>query len=271
MITSGIYLIQNILNGKVYIGKSSDVKKRIRYHFKHYNKHKFYFYSALQKYSPENFIFRILEIGNFSNKELSELEKSYVWLYNSNNDKYGYNLTIGGEGTKGLIKSEETRKKHSEIVKSRPSGMLGKKHSEKTLIKMSQSAKNKLPMSLETKEKIKQVNLGKKLSEETKKKKSESMKGRICIYNEKLNIYKKISNNDLQNYLSNGYVLGSKPFTKERKDHMSKIMIGKKHTEAQSHKGSIWINNGFKRKRISNLDNLQYYIENGWKKGTKLC
>ena len=44
---------------------------------------------------------------------------------------------------KGILKSEETKKKISEALKGKPSGMLGKHHSEKAKKKMSESQKAK--------------------------------------------------------------------------------------------------------------------------------
>lgn len=69
----------------------------------------------------------------------------------------------------------------SKIHKKNPSfGMKGKKHSEETKLKISNTEKGKL-VSEETKEKLRKVNIGKKLSEETKRKISENyigMKGK---------------------------------------------------------------------------------------------
>ncbi len=110
------------------------------------------------------------------------------------------NMTEGGEGTVGLIITEETREK----LKNRPKlsqearleisrKLTGRKIPQEIVDKISKSNKGRKisaekvakrrekrvysPLSIETKEKIRQFNLGKKASKETKKKLSEILKG----------------------------------------------------------------------------------------------
>lgn len=96
----GIYKITNQINGKVYIGQSTNIKRRWRQHQKtaydvnnkDYEKP---LYRAIRKYGIENFIFEILE--ECLKKELNEKEKRYISLYNSFFN--GYNLTLGGDAS----------------------------------------------------------------------------------------------------------------------------------------------------------------------------
>lgn len=100
----GIYLIQNKINNKVYIGLSVDIEERWQHHRSLYlninskeaNKP---LYLAFRKYGIENFDFQILE--ECSLEELFDKEKYYIKLYDccilDGYDK-GYNLTRGGEG-----------------------------------------------------------------------------------------------------------------------------------------------------------------------------
>ena len=44
---------------------------------------------------------------------MNRLEKQHISLFQSDNKKYGYNLTKGGDGCSGMIVSNETRKKMS--------------------------------------------------------------------------------------------------------------------------------------------------------------
>lgn len=62
---------------------------------------------------------------------------------------------------------------YNKTLKSTVPTMRGRKHTEETKIKMSQTAKGR-PKSEETKEKLRQVNLGKKYSDETNKKKGQN-------------------------------------------------------------------------------------------------
>lgn len=132
----GIYMIKNILNNKVYIGKSVNIIRRWRKHKsdlnnnKHNNHHLQY---SWNKYGSEYFDFSIIE--ECLEDELNNREIYYIQLYNAYNDLYGYNMTFGGEG---CIPTDETRMKMSESAKHRPpiSEDTRKKHS------MRQSGKN---------------------------------------------------------------------------------------------------------------------------------
>ena len=77
------------------------------------------------------------------------------------------NLTDGGEGTSGLITSEETKQKIAETSK-------GRIHSEESRKKMSEAKKI---ISAETRKKLSEAIKGKKRSEETKQKISDTKKG----------------------------------------------------------------------------------------------
>src|ERR1035437_8077192 len=96
-----VYKFVNKINGKIYIGKTTDpIETRI---FNHCNdarkKQGFYFHKALNKYGIENFtIYIIFKVNNLD--LLNKAEIFFIRKYKSNNPKYGYNLTTGGEGGK---------------------------------------------------------------------------------------------------------------------------------------------------------------------------
>lgn len=121
----GIYKIENLINGKVYIGQSSDIYKRWYNHkrtshtptLEGYN---YPLYKAFRKYGIENFNFEIIE--KCSEEELNEKEMYYIEIYRSFTgfkDGNGYNQTLGGEGTRGRKVSEEELKAMSERMKGR--------------------------------------------------------------------------------------------------------------------------------------------------------
>lgn len=93
---SGIYKITNIDSGKCYIGKSTNVKKRIADHFKssigltsiaHQEVH-----DAIYKLGFWNWT---IEVITYCDKEqLSELEKYYIDFFKS--QEWGYNKKQGG-------------------------------------------------------------------------------------------------------------------------------------------------------------------------------
>lgn len=91
---SGIYLIRNIENEKIYIGQAKNIQKRWYDHCRCgigidtpvNNK----LYQDMLKYGLENFAFYLLQ----ETKELDEREKYYIELFESN--IYGYNMKTGG-------------------------------------------------------------------------------------------------------------------------------------------------------------------------------
>lgn len=92
---SGIYKI-DFPNGKSYIGKAVDIKRRIQEH--NTDKRQPVLYAAIQKYFNGSIpYFTILE-KNILRENLSEKERYYIALYQSNNREFGYNLTDGGDG-----------------------------------------------------------------------------------------------------------------------------------------------------------------------------
>lgn len=92
---SGIYKI-DFPNNKSYIGKAVDIKRRIKEH--NTDQRQPILYSAITKYFNNNIEeFTILEYVPDRNK-LTEREQFYINYYHTNNKKYGYNLTIGGDG-----------------------------------------------------------------------------------------------------------------------------------------------------------------------------
>ncbi len=98
----GIYKIQNKINGKVYIGQSIDIDKRIKEHFyKAENKKDISYNSAIhhaiRKYGKENFECSVIEECNQS--ELDDKERGYIKQYNSLSPN-GYNISSGGQKCK---------------------------------------------------------------------------------------------------------------------------------------------------------------------------
>jgi group I intron endonuclease len=118
-----IYCYYCISTGKKYIGQTiREEKRKIRHKIDCEKGVDNKFYRAVRKYGWENFIYGIIE--EYDVDILNEKEIFYIDYYDSYNN--GYNLTIGGEGVKGFIPSEETRKKQSISAKNR--GCVNKKY-----------------------------------------------------------------------------------------------------------------------------------------------
>lgn len=102
--TSGIYKIENKINGKIYIGCSKDIERRFKQHKLKTKKTTSIIKKAINKHGVDNFTFKILlQCPNIC---FDYWEKKYISDYNSMVPN-GYNLTGGGEYQK--IISEETR------------------------------------------------------------------------------------------------------------------------------------------------------------------
>lgn len=79
----------------------------------HYKKN-IYFYNAIKKYGWDNFTHEVLCEG-LTREEASKKEQYYINLYDTNNPKFGYNHTSGGEV--GFSFSDEVKKKLSDKTK----------------------------------------------------------------------------------------------------------------------------------------------------------
>lgn len=93
-----IYKITNLINNKVYIGKTSrSLETRWQEHRKNFYKlqDKMAIHMAMFKYGPEAFDLEKIENCNESN--INEREQYWIDYYNSYNN--GYNSTLGGEGS----------------------------------------------------------------------------------------------------------------------------------------------------------------------------
>jgi group I intron endonuclease len=99
-----IYVIENTLNGKCYVGQTTQgLKQRFREHLNDNRGYCRVLCNALRKYGKENF--RVFEISEGRDKDdLDYLEKVWIMLFDS--IATGYNLKSGGY--KGLP-SEETK------------------------------------------------------------------------------------------------------------------------------------------------------------------
>jgi group I intron endonuclease len=170
-----IYKATNKINGKCYIGFATHWPKRKNGHKCCYKTEDNKFYRAIRKHGWNNFEWQLIYQSCDADHTLKIMEPHFIQEYNSYNE--GYNSTIGGEGLRGYVFTEEDKKKISEGVKGNKN-LLGYKFSEESKRKMSQS-KIGQKRSEETKKKMSLSATGKKHSEETKKKIGEASSKRI--------------------------------------------------------------------------------------------
>ena len=98
-LTIGIYSINNLINGKRYIGKSKKVESRIWAHFnllkkdepsRAVNRHLF---AAAKKHGLENFSWEVLEsFDELDENVLADREVFWMEFYNTTDRDFGYNL-----------------------------------------------------------------------------------------------------------------------------------------------------------------------------------
>ena len=175
---TGIYEIENLVNGNFYIGSAVNIDKRWGQHRsdlrkgKHINKH---LQSAFNKYGENAFKFMILEVVLFpegliplEQKYLDELKPEYN-ISPTAGSLFGVKCTEetkkkmskalkGNKNRLGKHFSEETKKKISEALKRKPNNFLGKHHSEETKRKIGEAHKNP---SEETRQKMSKAHRGK--------------------------------------------------------------------------------------------------------------
>ena len=131
-----VYLHTNIIDGKRYVGITSQ-KAHDRWKNGLGYSHNEYFTRAINKYGWDNFKHEILFI-DLTKEEAEQKEIELIELYKSNQRRYGYNISNGGE-------------------------CIGK-HSEESKLKMSTTRKGRIalnkgiPMTKEQKLKMRELN-----------------------------------------------------------------------------------------------------------------
>lgn len=212
-----------------YIGKTKFITKRYNSHINE---------SKYKRTYKEKWINNVLlnngkivmEILDICNDDISDEIESY-WIYQIK--CWGFdlvNLTLGGDGG---------------------SPMLGKKHSDKTKIKMSQTAKNQnrkiggwnkgLKMSEDFRKKISETSKGRITTDDTRKKISESLKG---IKRKPMSDETKLKLSKIKKGIPSPNK--GKIYSEEVRKKMSMIKIGNKRSESSKKKQSesnkiIWV------------------------------
>ena len=147
-----IYLIMNLANNKIYVGKTNNPTRRWQNHVLRGH----YLYNAIRKYGKENFSFEILD--HFENEDDAFKAEQQITLLCSNIKGIGYNLDIGGSGGKTL--SQETKNKIS-------LANTGKKHTDEAKLKIKETSTGRV-LPEEAKQKISLWHIGKIVSHDTK-------------------------------------------------------------------------------------------------------
>ena len=134
---TGIYMIRNKVNNKMYIGQTGrDIKNRLNEYLqdlrtnKHYNS---YLQNAWNKYGEDNFEFKVLQ--ECDEEDLNTFETLYINILKTLAPD-GYNLKEGGSNGKH---TKETKQKISKACKGKKTLVRNKKKYVKNCKKKEQA------------------------------------------------------------------------------------------------------------------------------------
>lgn len=228
---AGIYCIENLINNKVYIGSTNNFKTRHSNHVKDLRTGKHHSYklqSSFDKYGIQSFVFKKVEIivnpDERLKKEQIYLDETKCYLEN------GYNVCK-------KAKSRYDIKSRPETIEKLRIANTGKKHTEESKLKMSESQKNRKrkPLSETTKKKISDAqkgekckNFGKKRNDDFRKKTKDGMSHHCKII-----LQYDLDNNFIREFIGSG---DAAKLTNSCDSHILKCTRG----ERKTHNNFIW-------------------------------
>ena len=160
----GIYCIENLINGKKYIGQGIDVEYRMN----KYHKGCYALNNAIKLYGKENFIKYVIKYCE--KEELNSLEKYYILKFHSHISDNGYNISWDNAPMRKRKHTSEAKEKIREANLGEKNPNYGKKGEKNPIFGTIR------PLS--TREKMRNSKLGKPRSAETKEKISNSRLGK---------------------------------------------------------------------------------------------
>lgn len=223
-----IYITENLINGKQYIGQR-----------KFYRGHRDYLGSgialkrAIELYGTNNFSQDIIEICG-PKDELNKQEEYWINYYDAVNSDCFYNLAYGGNAFRsGISPSEETKKKMSNAAKGR---IISESQKEKL-----REARKRYVCSDATAKKISESNMGRVVTEETRRKISEGHKGKIVKEEtrQKLREVKTGTHHSDETKKKISDIVKGHTVTQETRERMRNAQLGKHCSEATKDKRRV--------------------------------
>lgn len=134
-----VYKITNTVNGKIYIGKTSNIARRWNEHLRAMYSRDTHLYNSMRKYGID--VFKIEIIEAVTKSRVDETEQYWIAKLNTTDNSIGYNTHAGGTGgdtfTYRSSKSKnETRVKLSNATKQRYSNADNIERSRETSIQL---------------------------------------------------------------------------------------------------------------------------------------
>lgn len=111
-----VYIHQNIINGKRYVGITSQKPKERWREGKKYTENK-RFTEDIIKYGWDNFSHEIIHSG-LDKEEAESKERELINKYNTTDDAYGYNVDFGG--IRGNVLSDKHKDNIRKALKDKP-------------------------------------------------------------------------------------------------------------------------------------------------------
>lgn len=209
---SGVYIIRNLIDNRVYIGSTKSLYQRYCQHLRRLsngNHPSIYLSNFCKKHGIYEFVFEIIELCDSG--ILLSREQHWIDFYQSYKREYGFNSAKIAKNNSGFKLSEDAKLKISMLHKGKKlsrehidkikatrkrgkQGPSGYRHTEETKLKISKNSKGN------------KNNLGRKFSDDTKKKMSETQKKRIRTKEEIDAFSERISKKNI----GNKYCLGRK-------------------------------------------------------------
>lgn len=164
--SGGIYKIENIINGKCYVGSAKSFARRKKQHFKDMenNRHgNIKLQNSVNKHGLENFTFVIIEeLGDYDRTVYFERED--FWINKLNSKIEGYNIAdaVGGDMISNHPRNSEIRELNSKLRKEHFASLTKEERSAKYGRSGKANCRYGIPRSPETLQKMHDAICGEK-------------------------------------------------------------------------------------------------------------
>lgn len=173
MMSTGIYIIKNVVNKKVYVGSAKNLNRRKHEHLYrlragvHHNTH---LQRSWNNYGELAFVFIVIK--NVDINCLLIEEQTFIEKFNATDEKFGYNICKVANSALGRKLTDETKRKigqkhkgkklSNDHIEAMRKAFKGKKRDPDLMFRISQSRigvkQNRKSRSMEQIENIKRIN-----------------------------------------------------------------------------------------------------------------